>query len=104
MSVTQEHQIQYKSQEHDAYELISRASWQNMNHVTSFHKNVVNPRGSKIFNKEFKEIYWKIGREEFPEKILMLQEIRDTRCDFSDKTKSYMKSKLLNRIKTPHYP
>jgi hypothetical protein len=104
MSVTQEPQIQYKSQEHDTYELIARASWQNMDHDTPFHKNAINARGSKLFNKEFREIYWKIGHEEFPEKILMLQEIRDAQYGFSNKTKSFMKSKLLNRIKNPHYP
>jgi len=76
-----------------------------MSRVTSFHKNINSATGSKLFNKEFKEIYWKIGREEFPEKVIMLQEIRNANLrnanvDFSDKTKSYQKSKLL---KNQHY-
>lgn len=93
---------QYKSNE--TYELLARQAWQNANGVSPFHINAIRARGSKIFNTEFREIYWKIGREEFPEKVLMIKEIRDARCKFSDKSKSYTKSKLLNRIKNPHYP
>jgi hypothetical protein len=98
----------HKSPQDETYELIARVAWQNANGITPFHKKVVGTRvsnpDSKLFNGEFRKIYWKIGREEFPEKVLMIQEIRDTQLgflniQFSDKTKSYTKSKLLNQIK-----
>ena len=94
--------VNRKSCQDETYESIARVAWQNANGLTSFHKKVVGACDpySKLFNKEFREIYWKIGREEFPEKVLRIQEIRDTQCgllmiQFSDKTKSYTKSKLI---------
>ena len=96
MSVTQ---IQCRGNE--TYELLARSAWQSATGVTPFHIRVCSRnsnRDSKIFNKEFREIYWKIGREEFPEKILAMYEIRDAQFGFSDKTKSYMKSKLISKV------
>jgi len=92
--------VNRKNWQDETYETIARVAWQNANGITSFHKKVVSRSDpnldSKIFNKEFREIYWKIGRE-FPEKVLMIQEIRDAHCgllgiQFSDKMKSYTKS------------
>ena len=87
----------------ETYELLARQAWQNANGVSPFHINTIRARGSKLFNTEFREIYWEIGREEFPEKVLVIKELRDAKC-CSSKTESYMKSKLLNRIKTQHCP
>jgi hypothetical protein len=94
----------------EKYKSIARAAWSSAEGVTEFHKKAISAKGSSLFNKEFREIYWRIGREEFPEKIIALQELRDaeilrdTEIRFSDKSTSYQKSKLLNRIKTLHYP
>ena len=82
----------------ETYELLARQAWQNANGVSPFHIKTIRARGSKIFNTEFRKIYWKIGREEFPEKVLMIKELRDARYDFSDKTKSYTKSTLLKNV------
>ena len=84
--------------ENETYELVARMCWQSSDRVSGFHKNINSVKGSKLFNREFREIYWKIGREEFPEKIIALQELRGAQMGFSGKFTSYQKSKLLNKL------
>ena len=72
--------------------------WFSAEGVTEFHKKVNSAKDSTLYNKEFREIYWRIGREEFPEKVIALQELRDTQMGFSGKSTSYQKSKLLNAV------
>lgn len=81
----------------EKYKSIARAAWSSAEGITEFHKKAISAKGSSLYNKEFREIYWRIGREEFPEKVMLLQDIRNAQTRFSDKY-TYEKSKLLNRV------
>lgn len=83
----------------DKYKSIARMAWSSAEGVTEFHKKAISAKGSTLYNKEFREIYWTIGREEFPEKVIALQELRDAQfsgksTSYSGKSTSYQKSKL----------
>lgn len=84
----------------EKYKSIARAAWSSAEGVTEFHKKAVSAKGSKLYNKEFREIYWTIGREEFPEKVIALQEIRHAQTGFRGKFRSYQRSILLNAKKS----
>lgn len=84
----------------EKYKSIARMAWSSTEGVTEFHKKIISAKGSTLYNKEFREIYWTIGREEFPEKIVALQELRDAQMRFSGKFTSYQKSKPLNAKKS----